>query len=104
MTLDINKYKNMCIKDKWISKSHKEQNIVALSIEIENMKDTNLKLTNVFKTKLTSKVNTNNRVNQKSDKKSPQKQKNDNKYTQNKIPRKQGKTTWKNEQQELQLV
>ena len=33
MTLDINKYKNRCTKEKWIYKSHEEKQIVGLSAE-----------------------------------------------------------------------
>ena len=44
MILVLNKYENMCTKDMWIAKSHKEQQIVAISSELENMNDTSIKL------------------------------------------------------------
>ena len=39
MALFLNRYKNMCTKEKWISKPHEDQKIVTLSSELENMKD-----------------------------------------------------------------
>ena len=45
----------MCTKDKLISKSPKDQHNVVLSAELENMKDTNLKLVKVLKSKYTPK-------------------------------------------------
>ena len=44
MTLFLNKYKNLCTKDKWLAKSHEEQHITALSAELDNIKYTNIKL------------------------------------------------------------
>ena len=37
----INSYKNMCTKDKCLAKSPKEQQIVAISAEMEKIKETN---------------------------------------------------------------
>ena len=72
MMLALNKYINVCTKDKWLSKSHEEQHIVALSTEMEKIKYTNLKLEKVFKSIGTLKGKTNNQVNQKgNNKKSP---------------------------------
>ena len=53
------------------------------------MKDTNLKLAKASKSKVTPKGKTNKKINQKGNKKTPQKQKNDNKYAWKKFPPKQ---------------
>ena len=65
MMLALNKYIHLCTKDKWLAKSHEDQQIVALSTELENMKDTDPKLEKLFKAIKTLKGNTNKQVNQK---------------------------------------
>ena len=50
------------------------------------MKDTNLKLEKASKSKVTPKVNTNNKFNQKGNNKKSPKQDNDDKYTYKKVP------------------
>ena len=54
------------------------------------MKDTNIKLEKVLKSNGTPKVRINKHVNQKGNKKNPQKQNNDDKYVWKKVPPKQG--------------
>ena len=49
MMLALNKYKNLCTKDKWLAKSHEEQRITALSAELDNIKYTNIKLAKFYK-------------------------------------------------------
>ena len=39
MTLALNKNGNMCTKDKWIAKSQEEEQIVALSTELDNIQE-----------------------------------------------------------------
>ena len=55
MTLEINKYKNIFIKYKWLAKSPEDQYIVELSAETDNIKDTYIRLKKVFKSKGTPK-------------------------------------------------
>ena len=71
MTLDINKYETMCTKYKWIAKPHREQQIVDLSVELDNIKDNNLKWSKVLKSKVMPEVKTNKKIIQKVTKKFP---------------------------------
>ena len=63
--------------------------IVALSTKLDKMKDTNIKLEKLFKSKGTPKGNTNKKVNQKGNNNHPPKENNINKYAWNKVPPKQ---------------
>ena len=91
VTLALNKYKNMCIKYKWLANSPEEQHSVLLSTELVNMKYINLKLANAFKSRVTLKGNINNQVNQKGDKKKTKQQNNDNNFACKKVLPKKGK-------------
>ena len=51
MTLALNKYENLCTNNKCQVKSPKEQHIVALSAELQNMMGSNIKLGKVLQTK-----------------------------------------------------
>ena len=62
---------------------------MAVSTELENIKDTDIKLEKLFKSKGTPKVNTNKKVNQKGNNNHPPKENNINKYAWNKVPPKQ---------------
>ena len=70
----------MCTSEKFLAKSPEEQYIVALSTELEKIKDTNLKLKNLFKAKGTPRGKTNKQVSQKGNKINTPEQNNDNKY------------------------
>ena len=80
----------MCTREKWPSKSPEEQYIVALSQELDNTKDTNIKLSKLFKAKGTPEGYTNKKINQKGNNDNPPKQKNNTKYSWKKVPPKQG--------------
>ena len=71
MMLTLNKYKRLCMKENGIYKSPEEQYILALSAELDNLKDSNLKLSTVFKSKGTPNLKTSNQVSQKRNKKKP---------------------------------
>ena len=62
-----------------------------LSAELEKMKDTNLKLSKVFKYKVTPKGKTNNQVNPKGENKKSPKHHNYDNYAWNKVPPKKCK-------------
>ena len=62
-----------------------------LSTELENMKDTKLKLAKVFNDKGKPKGNTNKQVNPKGNNKNPPKHHNENKYAWKKVPTKKVK-------------
>ena len=51
MMLVLNNYENMCTKDKCLAKSPEQQQVVALSTELEKMKDTNIQLKKFLKAK-----------------------------------------------------
>ena len=65
MALALNNYANLCTKYKWLANSPKQQHIVAISTELDNIKDNNIKLANFFKAKGIKNVNTHKKVNQK---------------------------------------
>ena len=69
MTPDFNKEKHICTKDRWLAKSHAEEQIVGISSELKKIKDTNIKLEKIFKAKGTPKFNTTKQVNPKGSKK-----------------------------------
>ena len=91
MALALNNYANLCTKYKWLANSPKQQHIVAISTELDNIKDNNIKLANFFKAKGIKNVNTHKKVNQKWNKEKKPKHKNDENYAWNKVPPRQGK-------------
>ena len=90
ITLVFNNYDNICKKYKCIANFLEEDQIVALSSELNKIKDINLDPTKVFNTKGCSKGYQTKQTNPKvSNKKSPM-QKNDYKYACKKVPINQG--------------
>ena len=80
MALALKKYKTICTKYKWLAKAPEEQHILALSVELVNMKDSNLKFVKVSKAKGTQKGNINKKVDQKGSNKNHPNQNNDDEY------------------------
>ena len=78
----------MCNNTKCLAKSTEEQYIVTLSTELDKMKDTNIELANLFKSKGTPKGNTNKQVDQIWKNKKFPEQKNDDKFAWDKVPHK----------------
>ena len=64
---------------------------MAISVELDNARKTNIKFEKVFKSKGTTKGNTNTKVNKKWSKKSIQNIITINKYARKEVPTKQGK-------------
>ena len=91
MALAFNRYRNLFSKGKRLAKSPDKQHILEISAEPDNMKDTNIKLVEVIKSKVTPSGKTKYLVNQESNKKKSQKNKNYDKYDWKQILPKQGK-------------
>ena len=56
MNLELDRYKNICTKDKWLRKCSEEEKIVDQSSGMKNMKDINIKLAKSISTKGRHKV------------------------------------------------
>ena len=76
-TLTLNKYDNLCTKDKWLGKYTEEEKIVAFTAKLEKKKDNNLKLAKLFKAKRLPKGGNTKQLKEGNKKRTPKKEKYD---------------------------
>jgi hypothetical protein len=100
MTLALNKYEILTRQDIWNAKSAEEEKIIALSAELQKIKDTNLKLAKAIKFGGKSQGKANKGATQqqqqgKGKSKGKQKSKNNDKWAWKKIPPKDGESNMK---------
>ena len=90
MMLAFNKYRHLCTKEKWLSKSYEEKNIMVILAEMDNMKDTNPIFQSSSNPKIHKMERSTSKLIKKGARKTP-KNNNDNKYAWKKFPPKKVK-------------